>query len=620
MSIHTTASVPNVYKLEKFVIIDTIDNFGVQKEQHSKDGFFKLATTKPNYLECFKVYVDLSIDVDGNTVKSEKVDTISVYNVAVPLNIWQLGGVNLDHDENSLICPPYIATKYNLITGALKDNPDLTIGDLLVGGHIHRGSIIYAQRRDYGIDIYTSSSGNNARNGVIDSEKWAQYIDVNVDGRVLKISSQADKSNSVDMTDSAFDAEDGPWNYYDGTITRIEKLQKACFTNEDSALSYLSDIENVTQAGGWTANAATKYALVVTDVTDGDAKVELQTFTTDDSPATKFDELTDFDGDATAASSLNTTGSTTKEGMLPMVKYGTVADTTPAIGSRQLTLTRLTNRNLATNAENTASGDAKKIATTKKANLFVASNVDHREGDTAKSFLMGMELHEMFSNDDEHGIYNHEGAAEKFFDGSTDKTYFLTVEGTAAGVGSTTRFKKFTYLDQIRGIKFYDKQTGTDPVDADTSMVMYPKVYGTGAAPGHGVTFRPSKTNAGLNLGQLKNEQYYLYRETGGLVELMPFPAENIEDSIGSGGGGGGNVKWNGGSGASANANGTVVLGADTPHPVDADSNPLNVSETETANIKLTYAPALFGICKDDGSYEYRYFLTSRALTSEELS
>ena len=607
MSVLEVSSTPNVYKLEKFIVIKTHDSFNIGGE----DG--KLRVTKPTYLSCYKVWV--SVDSEG--IKREQVDTQTYYDVAVPLNLWQVGTLSHDHDSNSLICPPYIETKLSL------PKSNKTLAENITDGDIHRGSIIYAQRRDYGIDIYGADhdGSNYSRNGFASDEAIVQYIDVNADGRMLKISSQADKSNSVDLTDSNWQTRIS--NIYDTTPeqnTKIAKLQEACVTNEDSALDYLSDIENVTQSGGWTANATTKYALVVTDVTDGDAKVELQTFSTDDSPATKFDELTDFDGDATAASSLNTTGSTTKEGMLAMVKYGTVADTTPAIGSRQLTLTRLTNRNLATTVENTESGDANKIALTKKANLFVASNVDHREGDTAKSFLMGMELHEMFSDETTHGIYNHGGAVESFFSVNTDTTYFLTVEGTAGGSGTKTYFKKFTYLDQLRGVKFYNAQTGSDPVDADTSMVMYPKVFGTGAAPGHGVTFRPSKTNAGLTLGQLKNEQYFLYRETGGMVELMPFPAENIEASIGSGGGGGGNVKWNGGSGANPNANGTVVLGADTPHPVDADSNPLNVSETATDNVKLTYAPTLFGICKDDGSYEYRYFLTSRALTSEELS
>ncbi len=612
MSVLEVSSTPNVYKLEKFIVIKTHDSFNIGGENG------KLRVTKPTYLECFKVWVS----VDSQGIKREQIDTQKPYKVAVPLNLWQVGTLSLDHDSNSLICPPYIETKVNL------PKSNKTLAENITDGDIHRGSIIYAQRRDYGIDIYGADhdGSNSSRNGLASDEAIVQYIDVNADGRMLKISSQADKSNSVDLTDATGFALIS--NHYDGSPQqniKIAKLQEACAINEDSALSYLSDIENVTQSGGWTANANTKYALVVTDVTDGDATVQLQTFSTDDSPATKFDELTDFDGSADNDSKLNHADSeTTHDGQLVTVKYGTSGEPLPASPNRRLTLSYLTNRNIAPstllldNEGGLASPADKAIGDSDKAGYFIVTN--QQANSAFKSGLEGLALHEMFSNSQEHGIYNHAGAAEKFFDGSTDKTYFLTVEGTAAGVGSTTRFKKFTYLDQLRGVKFYNAQTGTDPVDDETSMVMYPKVFGTGAAPGHGVTFRPSKINPNLTLPQLDEKNYMLYRENDGLVELVRFPVDDIVTRIGSGGGGGGNVKWNGGSGANANANGTVVLGADTPHPVDAESNPQNVSETATDNVKLTYAPTLFGICKDDGSYEYRYFLTSRALTSEELS
>ena len=61
--------------------------------------------------------------------------------------------------------------------------------------------------------------------------------------------------------------------------------------------------------------------------------------------------------------------------------------------------------------------------------------------------------------------------------------------------------------------------------------------------------------------------------------------------------GGVGSVKWDGNN---------MVLGVNTSHtdPLEGDA------------LKLRYEPKLFGICKENGDYEYRYFLTSVPVTT----
>ena len=210
MSVQKVSAIPNVYKLEKFIIVDTIDMFGVNP----------LEITKPSLLKCLKFYI--SVDTEGT--KREHIDIDTRYYIAVPLSLWQVASLDVDDAGNSLICPPYIASE------ATRIRNDQTLSEHLVGNDalIHRGSVIYAQRRDYGVDVYGDDGAT--RQGKADDKIIARYIDVNVDGRTLKISSQTDKSNNVDMSVSNFAPEGPLTNYYSGSsdLTDIESLQKAC--------------------------------------------------------------------------------------------------------------------------------------------------------------------------------------------------------------------------------------------------------------------------------------------------------------------------------------------------------------------------------------------------------
>ena len=179
MSIQETKSVPNVYKTEKFVIIDTIDTYGNDK----------LHSTKPNLLECVKIYT--AFDDVGNI--KEFIDTKRTYKIAVPLNLWQVdpsAAGTVDQGANSLICPPYICSNIKMLSAKA------TLSLQIRKRNLHRGSIIYATKRDSGIDVF----GHEARAGIYVTEN-VDYIDINVDGRSLKISSLSNKSNNVDLTD-----------------------------------------------------------------------------------------------------------------------------------------------------------------------------------------------------------------------------------------------------------------------------------------------------------------------------------------------------------------------------------------------------------------------------------
>jgi hypothetical protein len=584
MSIQKTEARPNIYKLQKFVVINAQDSYSNKSVWDDGSGN-KVATLRPNVLICYKVYI--TFNSQGS--KIELVDTNVEYKVHVPHGILQVDNANAN-SSNSLICPPYISSDQFSIA----ENESNTLSEHVAGNRIHPLSIIFAQRRDFNLSL-TSTEGS--------------FIDINSAGRTLKVSSSTGKSNGVSLADVDYtqahqNSKVLDTRYPQGTIgsNGIKRVLEACMVNEDSNISYLSDIDNVNADGGtWTASE-TLYALKVTAVSDGNATIQLNTFSTDGSPATKFDQLTDFDGSSDNTQKLNHASSeTTHDGQLVTVKY----NIPPLVDSpnRRLELSYLTNRNIAPSANlltKASSPETAAINIGARASHFIVTNQQPDSG--VKSALEGLELHEMMSNANDHGIYNHNGSIEKFYEGNHDKTFFLTVEtdgGTNTPESATkTYFKKFTHLDQLRGVNFYNTSDSSSPVALDKSMLMYPKVFGTGST--HGVTFRPAKQNPALTLDGLKEGGYKLYKENNGIVELVDFPAEDIDSRIGNGNGqvGDGTVRY-------LNESKTLQL-----KDVDFGAN------SDGAHDSLNYQPKLFGICKEDGSYEYRYFLTSAAVTA----
>ena len=117
MSVLDSVSSPNVYKLEKFVVINTRDTYsGTKSFQNTANASNKVAVLRPNMLQCYKVIINITANNNGTTTKTEIVDTEieDGYDVVVPLGLQQVDNANANAD-NSTICPPYIASFENSI-------------------------------------------------------------------------------------------------------------------------------------------------------------------------------------------------------------------------------------------------------------------------------------------------------------------------------------------------------------------------------------------------------------------------------------------------------------------------------------------------------------------------
>ena len=296
MSIQKTNSTPNVYKLEKFVIVATRDAFKIPK----------LDRTKPNVLTCRKVYTAY----DDNGFKNEFIDTVTPYEVAVPLSVWQVDAytsAEIENSSNSLICPPYIASNVDRLL------PNAPLEAQIKESILHRGSVIYAQKRDGGIDIIGGSEEGQPFG--IWTDTVVDYIDVNADGRSLKISSQTDKSNNIDLTDSNITNLSNEYDPQKGSAT-VQNLIKACVINEDAALDYITELDQVgtdpsgniwVNNAGAAANAPHDSSKIYGLVFDHDAG------SSGNFPVLKFQEQASGGGGASTFAALSDTASLTDE-------------------------------------------------------------------------------------------------------------------------------------------------------------------------------------------------------------------------------------------------------------------------------------------------------------------
>ena len=551
MSIQKTNSTPNVYKLEKFVIVATIDAFGLDK----------LDATKPNVLVCRKVYT--AYDKDG--LKNEFIDTVTPYDVAVPLNVSQVDAYtseDVENSDNSLICPPYIATASNRLS---EEKP---LEEQLKSGLIHRGSVIYAQKRDGGIDIIGGSQDGEP------FERWSltvvDYIDINADGRSLKISSQTDKSNNIDLTDSNISNLS---NTYKGDPLEVQNLIKACIINEDAALDYITELDQVArlwQAAGSSSDttvpvADATYALIFNPSAGSDGG---------DYPVLRFKEVTSGNGNggASAFTGLSDTPAnyTDQDNKLVQVKAG-----------GNLEFTHLNTKNV----ENVTTGDTPYFLVAKNAaNNGTATSMQLRKFESLLGDDAGYEDRRT----------NFDG-----FSSAGDDTIGLGIL-TVDGDGTASKFRSLKYATQLGGVRVSTTiKTAVNAQADDGSYSTSRKELATisrGTDTHPKIIFDPignlitnDETVDPLGGGSNVIADYFVVKNgTDGLE------GAKLGDALYAGGVG--SVKWDGNN---------MVLGASTSHDTTVD-----VAK------QLRYEPKLFGICKENGDYEYRYFLTSVPVTT----
>ena len=548
MSIQETKSVPNVYKTEKFVIIDTIDTYGNDK----------LASTKPNLLECVKVYT--AFDGSGNI--REFIDTGKTYKIAVPLNLWQVdpsASNTVDEGSNSLICPPYICSNIKMLSATA------TLSLQIRKRKLHRGSIVYATKRDSGIDVF----GHETRSGIYVAEN-VDYIDINADGRSLKISSQSNKSNNVDLSDSQ---TANLKNIYDGDYAGrnggIQNLMNACVINEDAALDYITELDQVgTDPSGniWVNNAgaaasaphdsARIYGLVF----DHDAG------SSGNFPVLKFQEQASGGGGASTFAALSDTASLTdEEGKLLQVN-----SSANAIEYSNLKASHIDSTDVAaTSYFLTSSGAAG------SSNTLELKTINQIFGDGYDSVADDIDFGE-----------NH---------------YVLVVDSNAA---ANTKFRRIKYIHQLGGVSI-DSSVLTSLNTAEgedghrSSVKTVAVVSKDGSAAKYKVRFDEMgdliSDTSGDQLGtgsSVLGEYYVVKNGTDGLHGVK------LGADLFSGGGGDGSVRY--------------VDGPDsTPGALQ-----LKRGDTYGGVNYLAYEPKLFGICKENGDYEYRYFLTSVPVTT----
>ena len=602
MSVLDSVSSPNVYKLEKFVVVNTQDTYSnKQSFQGTSDNTNKVAVLRPNMLQCYKVIINITANDDGTTTKTEIVDAEIIYDVVVPLGLQQVDNANANAN-NSTICPPYIASNENNI----RDNSTQTLTELITNNFIHPQSIIYGQKRDFKANIVGDA---------------ATYIDINAEGRTLKVSSLTDKSNGVSLSD--YTQNQSSSDYIDnrftaGSAAGITKLFKACMINEDSAIEFISDIDQVNvgsitgdtaagEAAGDAANiariGAKRYHIQVDSGSKTDVKVSL---------------VQDTGGSATGKDNFHQLNDVKTEdfevktrGHLPQV------DPSKATGGK-LTGNYLNNFNLA-GTENTTTSDTSKGSTP----MFAVCALDQSGSEVSSVVLKA--LNDMMGRAD--GVDRSDGAggsgkdsilrvvageAEDSFSSQTAAPQNLGNSGglfnentvfVLTASKSEVRFRQLGYLDQLGGVVIDDDVKNDD--DIANGVITVAKITKHTNSPArHQVTFEkmssifksPGTTITKDDTSELSS--FFLVNANG--TAEPPFETAKLDPDLFSGGvtGGEGTVRY-------VPSSNTVQL---------KDSN--GFGGGESPKDFLNYQPKLFGICREDGSYEYRYFLTSAAVTT----
>jgi len=581
MSVQKVSSIPNVYKLEKFVIIDTEDTFDVQNAS--------LEITKPNLLHCYKVYVHVEYDAaQDKSIKREKVNTDEMIYVAVPLNLWQQGSRGgLDNAGNSLICPPYIASR------GLNIDPSSTLADNITGNFIHRGSIIYAQRRDYGVDIYGSDGSTRQGEVIDDLLNKTKYVDINADGRSLKITSQTDKSNSVDLSEDQFAGAGGDLtNYFSDTasLTHIESLQKACIINEDAAIDYLLDIDKVTRAGISTITIGNKYELQATNT-----QIAGEGGATDTNIGFKLVTASSGSGTGTTFTSLTDTDTPSADHLDPLKPFAIVhlsSQSGEGVGDPTVDSVEMSHLN---SRHFRGNGAVATLLTINETMKFAVSSVPTVNPTDDSKFSCtddgspctsdGVVLRDMSE------IVASVSSAKKVAgnDPGADigDLYFLVASATES------KFHQLQYASQLQHVTT-SVSFGEDGDAIETVASLTPDDHGQFKIDFKAMSDLLVEGEDVVGGGSNAIGAYFVVKKG----ENGKLEGAKIGDEAFSGGGGG-TVKYVPAIVGGVEGPGTLKLKGQSGFD---DNNTLKY---------LNYNPTLFGICKENGSYEYRYFLTS---------
>jgi hypothetical protein len=412
-----------------------------------------------------------------------------------------------------------------------------------------------------------------------------------VDGRSLKISSLTDKSNNVDMSADQFVPNGSLTNYYANTSSgnnksEIEELQKACIINEDAAIEYLTDIEKVNTAVLWDLASAPDtsktYGLVFSDKDSNDKY-----------PVLKFKESAAASGTNTKFTGLTDAPDQYKEeDRYKLVNVNGVADetTVPPIGA--LEFNHLHSWHLkGDEASDWVSGLNETDRPSADSPYFAVTKYDESDDDKYSSIVL-KKFHELVGSGYEKDTME---AAGDFED-----QWILVADGDEP---TASKFRRLVYINQLKEVvvdgsiltKIQDIDGGNPQQTAFVKVDIGPD----GINPK--ITFAP--------LGDLLDK-------SGGVID-------DVEDLsawyVVQSGGSGGKIKaatlspdlfanlGNGGDGTVRYLKGSKTLQLKDNIGFGGEG------ETDKA---LNYKPTLFGICKEDGSYEYRYFLTSAAVTA----
>ncbi len=586
MSVLDSVSSPNVYKLEKFVVVNTQDTYSnKQSFQGTSDNTNKVAVLRPNMLQCYKVIINITANDDGTTTKTEIVDAEIIYDVVVPLGLQQVDNANAN-ENNSTICPPYIASFENDI----RNNSTQTLTELITNNLIHPQSIIYGQKRDFKANIVGDA---------------ATYIDINAEGRTLKVSSLTDKSNGVSLSD--YTQNQSSSDYIDnrftaGSAAGITKLFKACMINEDSAIEFISDIDQVnvgsitgdTAAGEVAGDAANiarvgakRYHIQVDSGSKTDVKVRLVQDTGGSATGKdNFHQLNDVEG---SDSDQNYSGFENKANIGGMIAH---VDATTGATNRKMVANYLVDRNLQ-GIHNIASNDP----SGGKLPYMAVSAEDGTDGSKPQSSVVLKQLHDLVATDSFTKALggtaggNLSTVSTAGFN-NDDTVWFLTASKTE------TKFRQLAFLEQLGGVTV---EISNDDI-------------------ANGVLSIAEITETTLTDGDNTKIKKFKFVELGDILD--PANAEEITETsalssafLVKKGGAGGRLKrvtlaeslFNGLNGVAGEGTVRYVSSSNTVQLKDSNG----FGGGESPKDFLNYQPKLFGICREDGSYEYRYFLTS---------
>jgi len=585
---------PNIYKINKFVIVGYVPGTGSENSDPKEAGANQ---KRPIILQGRRIF--------RNSNKVEMVDTEqTIVNIAVPENL-RFSGAGSDEIQfndgmakNALICPPYQTAKPAHQKSFLAQLED---------GTIPPQAVVYAMRLE--ADVQTGIVQPNS-----EIKLTCIYVDTNVDGRMLKISSQS-KSNKIDLS----------VNY------KLADQIKACQINEDAAIEYLSDIDEI---DGFpqteTAASPTKYA-VVFDGTDSSAntKVKLVSFTPGSGTGTDFfRELDDVNKMGTALAAAGVVQAEGDDDVSIAFQAGLTQDTGGVIFSAE---------DFSYTATNGSTATVGRI----RANYIINKNFKGSEGannnfsyfavcpqpplgdrEDNESATASVGLH-TFSELIDNGIFkvlagdtngeDNFSAIDHVGADNPNSVYVLTAspgEITPADdenpILGEVRFRQLGYLEQLGGVTVADAVKSHTDIESDDGVLCLAKLKQrtTDAASNarHTVTFDTlgsilsDPDPAALKTGtDVQAGSWLVVKKggTGGTLQTALLHADLF------GGGGGGNVSYE--SPSEGLTTGRLKLGTQDL----ADSQKYQV-----------YTPTLFGICKENGSYEYRYFLTSLPVTS----